>query len=215
MSRRSFTAICATFLLAQSAFAHRPYERVSGTFRRADGTIISIVRHRVDGIIAADPVSIQFRLPDGAEVVKTEHIFDAVELATSSGIEIYQFRKIWLPIAVRVDAFDGYELRDITTSRRTKSIFVHFAAHWISYILIGGLTALLLSVSAGVRSLPRGSWRSGLRALGFAIVGLVGFCLGYDVLVFEPLSPILVLGCAASIRLLPRLLRGRTRAIFG
>src|ERR1044072_9042576 len=63
--------ICLVVSPASSAFAHRPYERAVGTFERNDRTTISIVRHYVDGIVAADPVSIQFRLPGGTEVAKT------------------------------------------------------------------------------------------------------------------------------------------------
>src|SRR5262245_40650713 len=116
--RSGICFVCGLLLSTFPAFAHRPYERGAGTFERADGEVISIVRHYVDGIIAADPVSIQFRLPDGTKLAHTLHVFDAVVRPLGSGVEVYQFRSTWLPVASRVESFDGYELKDITSARQ-------------------------------------------------------------------------------------------------
>jgi len=188
---------------------------VAGTFHRADGETISIVRHHVDGIIAADPVSIQFRLPDGAEVARTPHIFDAAVRSVSSGVEIYQFRTTWLPIASRIDLFDGYQLRDITSSRRASSLLVHFTVHWIRYLVAGGLAAILVALHSRLLSIPKRGWRAALRALGLGLNGLAGCLIGYEILVFEPLSPLVLSGCAAVIWSLIRGFRQNRHATLG
>ncbi len=81
--------VCGLLLPAASAFAHRPYERVAGSFERSDGVSIAIARHYVDGIMGRDPVSIQFRLPNGREIVCTPHTGDAVVRPITGGVEIY------------------------------------------------------------------------------------------------------------------------------
>ncbi len=204
------------FLLAAiSAFAHRPYERVAGTFQRADGTAISVVRHHVDGIIAADAVSIQFRLPDGAEIARTPHIFDAVVQPVSSGVEVYQFRTTWLPVASRVDSFDGYELKDITSSRLGRSFRVHFTGHWVGYLVTGGLAAFFVALYFALLSMPKRGRRAALRWLGSAFVGVAGYLLAYDILVFEPVSPFVLGGCGVIVWALIRVIRRKRHATVG
>jgi len=166
----------------------------------------------VDGIIAADPVSIQFRLPDGTEVARTPHIFDAVVQPVASGVEVYQFRTAWLPVASRVDSFDGYGLKDITSSRRARSILVHFTGHWVGYLVTGGLAAFLVRLYFGLLSMPKRGWRAASRWLGFAFVGVAGFLLAYDILVFEPLSPLVLGGCGALVWALACVLRRKRPA---
>ena len=203
-------------LLAQtSAFAHRPYERVAGTFQRADGTTISIVRHHVDGIIAADPVSIQFRLPDGVEVAHTPHIFDAVVEPIASGLEIYQFQTTWIPVASRVDSFDGYELKDITSSRRARSFLVHFTGQWVGYLVTSGLATVFVASYFALRSMPERGWRAALRWLGLAFVRVAGFLLGYDILMFEPVSPLVLGGFGAIVWALIRVIRRKRQLTTG
>jgi hypothetical protein len=182
-------SFCGVLLAATTAFAHRPYERVAGTFQRADGTVISIVRHHVDGIIAADPVSIRFRLPDGTEVMHTPYIFDAIARPVTSGIEIYQFRTTWLPIASRVDLFDGYQLKDITSSRRANSLVVHFAGHWVGYLVAGGFAALFVALYFGLRAMPKRGSRAALRRLGITLVGVAGFFSPTTFLYLSPFHP--------------------------
>jgi hypothetical protein len=191
--------VCVILLPSFPAFAHRPYERVSGTFQRADGAAISIVRHHVDGITAADPVSIQFRLPDGVEVAHTQYVFDAVVRPVPSGVEIYQFRTTWLPVASRVESFDGYELKDITSSRRAGSLLVHFAGHWVAYLVKGGFAGFFISLYFGLHAMPKRGWRVVLQWVGFAFVGLAGSLLAYDILVFEPVSPVVLGGCGVIV----------------
>jgi hypothetical protein len=213
--RSSTLLVCLVLLSTTPALAHRPYERVAGTFQRADGTSISIVRHWVDGILGADPVSIQFRLPDGAEIARTRHIFDAVVQPVGSGVEVYQFRTTWLPVASRVDGFDGYRLTDITSSRRARSIAVHFVGHWVGYLVTGGLAAFLGVLWNALRSMPNRGWRAAFRWVGFAFVGFAGFFFVYDLLVFEAVSPPVLGACGVIVWALVRLIRSKRQAIAG
>src|SRR4249920_203341 len=108
--------LMASALCAPSAFAHAPYERRACTFVRQDGVRISAVAHYVDGIIGQDPVSIQFRSPDGSVIASTVRTSDTVVVRRgTSGADIYRFPSDWIPVAGSVQRFDGYTLRDITT----------------------------------------------------------------------------------------------------
>jgi hypothetical protein len=187
--------VCVILLGAFPALAHRPYENVAGTFQRGDGTVISIVRHRVDGIFFADPVSIQFRLPDGTQLAQTPHIFDAVVRPVPSAVEVYQFRTTWLPIASRVDVFDGYDLKDITANRRLISPLFHFVGHWVAYLVAVGFGMIFAGLYSALRAMPKQSGWAVLRWFGFALVGAAGCFYAYDILVFEPVSPLILAGC--------------------
>lgn len=201
----------AILLVAPPAFAHRPYEHVSGNFQRGDGTRISIVRHRVDGIIAADPVAILFRLPDGTEVAHTPHVFDAVVWRVPSGVEVYQFQTTWLPIASRVQIFDGYVMKDITSGKRSISPLIHFASHWLGYVIAISLGIGLVGIWGALRALPKRGWRIALRWIGFAFVACAGGLYAYDILVFEPMSPLVLAACGSMLAAFYTFVRRRTR----
>jgi hypothetical protein len=158
-------------LTSWTAFAHRPYDRAAGTFERRDGIAVSIVRHYIDGIFFADPVSIQFRLPDGTNVASTPYVFDAVLRAVPSAVEVYQFPSTWVPIAGRVDRFDGYDLRNITPERRLISPFIHLAGHWVEYLVVFGLGMIFVALYLALRAIPKRGWRVPLRWTGFALRG--------------------------------------------
>jgi hypothetical protein len=200
-------------LPAFPALAHPPYERVAGTFSRPDGITISIVRHYVDGIIAADPVSIHFRLPDGTDVAHTPHTFDAITRSVPSGVEIYQFPTTWLPVASRVDKFDGYGLKEITTSKRPASPFVHFADHWLAYLVATGLAAFFTALYSALRIMPRHGWRGVMRTAGLVFVMLAAGLLAYDIMIFEPVSPFVLIGCWGILTALYRFIRKKNDPI--
>jgi hypothetical protein len=204
--------LTCTFLLASSpAFAHAPYEHAAGTFQRRDGTSISIVRQYRDGIFGADPVSIEFRLSDGTQVAHTPEVFDAVVHRLPSGLEVYQFKTTWLPVASRVQIFDGYALKDITSSRRYVSPFIHFAGHWLGYLVALGFAALFVSLWIGLRRIPRRGWRVPLRWAGLGIVAFAVACYTYVILVFEPISPLVLAGCDLMLGAARAFARSRTR----
>ena len=186
------TTICALLFFARPAPAHPPHERSVGTFRRGDGTALNIVYRRVDGIFFADPVSVQFRFSNGTNAAQTAYVADALLRTSPSGVEVYQYSQAWIPIAGRVERFDGYELKDITAARQGVSLFVHLADHWLAYVAVGGLWLYLVRLKRGLLAMPNRGWRVPLRWAGFGVVFVVGGFVGYDVLVFEPISPLLV-----------------------
>ncbi len=202
-------------LVAWPALAHRPYDRPAGTFQREDGTAISIVRHYVDGIFFADPVSVQFRLPNGTNVAQTPYILDAVVRTVPSAVEVYQFASTWVPIASRVDRFDGQELHNITTERRFTSLLVHLSGHWIAYLVIIGLGVFFVALYSALRAIPKQGWRLALRWIGFGLVGFVGSLWAYDVLVFEPVSPFILALVAAAFMAALKYVRRRRHAVVG
>lgn len=181
---------------ATPVFAHRPYERPVGNFQRDDGASISIARHYEDGILFADPVSILFRLADGTEVAKTSFVADAVLRHIPSGIEIYQFETTSLPIASKVERFDGYALKDITSSRRLISPLIHTADHWLGYLIAIGVGALFIRLGIALRTLPNRFLFVVLKIIGFGFISLAGLLYLYDIFVFEPLSPLVLVPAA-------------------
>ena len=90
---------------------------MAGSFSGRDGVTALAVEHDVDGILGADPVSVQFRLPEGTVISQTDRTCDRVVLRrTSAGVEVYRFPSDWIPVASSVQQFDGFSLTDITTS---------------------------------------------------------------------------------------------------
>jgi hypothetical protein len=191
------------------AWAHRPYEHIAGTFDRADGKVLTIVERHVDGIVVADPVSIQFRHADGTELAHTSYVSDAVLRRTTSGIQIYQFSTTWLPIAGRIDLFDGYSLTNITSSKRQWfSLLVHIAGHWTGYLATFGFGALFLLGWLGIRAIPKRGWLTALRMLGFVCVGFAT-AIYLLILLYAPISPVVLLVLGSPGVLVYRVLRSR------
>lgn len=158
----------------------------------------------MDGIVAEDPVSIQFRLPDGSEVARTPPVSDAIVRPATSGVEIYQFRTHWLPVASRVDLFDGYQLTEITSDRRATSSIVHFAEHWTGYLIVGGIAVILAALHFGLCAMPEHGWYAAVRRAGLVFVAVAGFLLAYVILMFLPLSPLVLGGGGAMVWALVR-----------
>jgi hypothetical protein len=125
-------------------------------------------------------------------VASTPYVDDAVVRAVPAAVEVYQFPSTWVPIAGRVDRFDGYDLKDITPKRRFISPFVHLAGHWVAYLVVVGLAVIFAAFYSALRAIPKRGWRVGLRWAGFALLGFVGSLCVYDILVFEPVSPLIL-----------------------
>jgi len=194
MLPRSSSAVFVflTLLTGWDAFAHRPYDRPVGAFKRADGTEVSIVRHYVDGIFFADPVSVQFRMPNGTNVAQTAYNSDAVVRPIRSGVEVYQFPSTWVPVAGRVHRFDGYELKDITPEKRSISPLIHLAGHWIAYCVVLCVIAVFAGFFLALRAVPNRGWRIPLRWIAFGLFSFAALFCAYDILVFEPVSPLVL-----------------------
>lgn len=69
----------------------------------------------------------------------------------------------------------------------------------------GGLAAFLVALAFALRLMPKRGWRAALRGLGLVFVGGAGFLLAYDILFFEPVSPLVLIGCGALVYGLVRL----------
>jgi hypothetical protein len=195
--------VSLTVFITSPALAHRDYDHPVGTFQRADGTTISIVEHYTDGIIAADPVSVQFRLPDGSVIATTEFASDVAVRRPSPGtVEVYQFESTFIPIASRVHRFDGYTLADVTSSStRSVSPLVHTAHHWLGYVIALAIAAFFVVVWFGARAIPHRGWLAAVRVLGFCFAVFAGALYLLMLLWMAPLSaPVLfVLGLVCCL----------------
>lgn len=190
MTRILLLIMSLTVGITSSALAHRDYEHPVGTFQRADGNTISIVEYYTDGIFAADPVLVQFRLPDGSVFASTDFASDVViRRPSSSTVEVYQFEGTFIPIAACVHRFDGYALSDVTSARRAVSPLVHTAHYWLGYITALVVAAFFVVVWFGARSLPHHGWLAAVRILGFCFAVLVGALYLLMLLWMTPLSP--------------------------
>lgn len=188
-------------LLTTRSLAHRPYEHTAGTFERRDGIVVSIFEHYIDGIIFADPVSIQFRLLDGTELAHTEYVSDAALSRSRDHIDIYQFGSTFIPIAKRIQRFDGYSLSDVKSPALVLlSPFIHTASHCFGYLLGLFFAAFFFVVWRAVCVMPARGWTDVFRGLGFVLVGL-GSLLSLLMLLYAPISPIIltVLGAVLAI----------------
>jgi hypothetical protein len=219
MWRHPIQALCfALAILAgiQPVEAHAPYEYKIGSFVRSDGAEIAVIRHFEDGILGPDPMSIRFRLGDGVDLAKTDLTAEAVVSYGSGGVEIFQYRFLLVPIAHRVGRFDGYSLTRAPTVGAFRSIRVHTLEHWRGYGIVTLLGLLLAILGRGIWRLPTRGIFGGLRTMGIVCWYFVFFVLAYDVLVFEPLSLLVLLsigglvlaGCALGVRAKRRLRNG-------
>lgn len=193
-----FIILIASLLGATEAFAHRPYEVAAGSFTRSDGVTISAVKHYVDGIFGTDPVSVQFRLPDGSAIAQTERTRDSVIVrSTSFGVEIYRFKTDWIPFASSVERFDGFSLTN-TSSRRTSllSALVHTRAHLREYAVVLSLLGVLVGCWFAARAIPKRGWLVVARIVSLVTVALVFGLFVLLILFAVPISPFIV--CAFS-----------------
>ena len=186
--------LCTLFglcLLAPRASAHRPYEHRIGELRRDDGQTVSIFEFYVDGIIASDPVSIQFRLPDGTNIASTAFTADAVVRQGASMAEVYQFNSFLVPVADRVQRFDGYSLSDgMTGKKRLLSPLFHVSSHWKDYAMSLGAAAFLVTTGYLLTRIPKEGGGRWIRAFGyFGLVVMTAIYLLFT-LVFVLMGPV-------------------------
>lgn len=186
--------IVASLFWAASAFAHRPYEVAAGGFTRSDGVTVSAVRHYVDGIFGADPVSVQFRLPDGSVIAQTERTRDSVVVhGTAVGIEVYRFKSDWLPFANSVERFDGFSLIDASSRRAgLMSAIVHTRAHLRDYAVVITLVGVFVGSWFAARAIPKRGGLATVRVLGLVAVAVAFALFALLVLFAVPVSPFIV-----------------------
>jgi len=181
-----FFVACFCSIAAPQAYAHRPYERPLGVFHRSDGENIKIVKHFIDGILAADPSAIRFHLSDGTTIAASNYHTEVIIHRTTGSVEIFEFNSSWLPLASHIRQFDGYSLKDATTwTKRLVSPFVHIFDHLASYLvsLVIG-TFLLIRWKAGQAS----------KISGFSKLFVGGGTALYllFILWISPLSPVIL-----------------------
>jgi hypothetical protein len=189
--RLIFVLLSLFLLTASRAFAHRPYEHRIGELRRDDGQTVSIFECYVDGIIMSDPVSIQFRLPNGTNIASTAYTADAVVRGGASIAEVYQFNSFLVPVANRVQRFDGYSLSDgMTSPKRLLSPLFHLISHWGYYAMLLGVAMFLAATGYFLSSSPKeGGWLW-IRAFGyFGLVVITPIYLLFT-LVFVLMGPV-------------------------
>lgn len=186
--------LIACFLGAMEAFAHRPYEVPVGSFTRSDGTTISAVRHYVDGILGADPVSVQFRLSDGSVVAQTRRTRDSVVVRrTSLGIDVYRFGSDWFPFASSIEHFDGFSVTDIASPPTSiLSVLVHTRGHLREYVAVLLLAGVFVGCWFAVRAIPKRAWLAVARAWGIVTLALAFGVFVMLVLFMVPVSPLIV-----------------------
>jgi hypothetical protein len=205
--------IACLLVLAPRLLAHAPYEVPAGTFTRSDGRKVTIVKYYVDGIFGGDPVSVKFRLADGSEVAQTELTTDTTDATvrhTTRGIEIYQFPSGWIPLARRIDLFDGFALTEITAQRNSwDSFMAHMKDHWREYAVLLGAGAALVALFFALHAVPSRGTLKVLRVLGFVCLAVVAgvYCLVVLVVSSPPIVLVFLLVLVFAILLLRFIVR--------
>lgn len=147
-------------LLSGSAWAQYPSD--AGNFVRSDGVVVTARTLEGDGVIARTGNTCWFELSNGASVklVAPNRSLSCVILPRSRLAEIYWYRSDMLPVANRVEQFDGHAISDITTpSRRWFSPLLHTYTHWVSYLVALVLFSVLLLFGFRImRATPHHSW---------------------------------------------------------
>jgi drug/metabolite transporter (DMT)-like permease len=82
-------------------------------------------------------------------------------------------------------------------------------------LVIVGLGVFFVTIYSALRAIPKQGWRLALRWIGFGLVGFAGSLCAYDVLVFEPLSPVILAFVAAASMAVLNLVRRKRHATVG
>jgi hypothetical protein len=181
------------FAFAPRAVARRPYDRADGSFERKDGKTVFVFKHYVDGIVVADPVSVQFRLADGTEIASTSYTGDGIIFPASTGRRVYQYASSWFPVADRVEDFDGFSLTNVTSlPLELASPIIHLAWYWQAYSISLAISLALFASWKGLEAMPRRSSFKVARVIGYCVVAPVGG-LYFLILLYGPISAPLVL----------------------
>ncbi|HNQ74022.1 MAG TPA: hypothetical protein PKN95_10525 [Verrucomicrobiota bacterium] len=76
---------------------------------------------------------------------------------------------------------------------------VHFTDYWLRYLIFSAGWLLGISLQISTRGVPAAGWRRMLRAAGAVAIGILNFILLYDLMVFEPISPLVVAAVCAAV----------------
>jgi len=72
----------------------------------------------------------------------------------------------------------------------------------------------LIAACSALRAIPKQGWRLALRWIGFGLVGFMG-SLFYDILVFEPVSPLILAFVAAVVMAVLNFIGRKRHALVG
>jgi len=178
-------------LLAAPAWAEAPY--VAGKFTFSDGVVVTATELEMDGVIARTGVMCWLDLSDGKKVwlTRPKQSLSCVVRTHESMAEIYWYRSDALPIANKVERFDGYTFTDITTpARRWLSPLIHTGNHWLSYVVTIGLFIVPLRLG---RRILQGSAETGprrfLRVVWIVIGSLIAAVYSLVMTMYSAISP--------------------------
>ena len=191
-----------------SSVADSSLQEPAGSFRRNDGVELAIVRCYTNRYSSTGPANLRFQAPDGTLVAQTEPAGNNVIQGTpSNSIVIYQFNRTFLPVADRIQCFDGYTLVDVTASSTIwHTVIIHTASHWWNYLLALLISAMLVGAWIVTKAIPSRDWLSAVRAFGFCFIGLSWMVFLLKLLSWPPISPpvffVVFLACLLPILLL-------------
>lgn len=150
----------ATLLAMVSCWAHAPCSREKGQFTRNDGKRVSISLDCSDGLLGPDPCSLGIRLEDGTPLTRVGEVTDDLEVrVVRERAELYWFASIWIPIAGKVNIFDGYQLTEMAfPGKRLSSFWVHLEAHGFQYLVFLVALTTLVAGWRWSRAIPRRGW---------------------------------------------------------
>lgn len=194
-SRTQIASVINKFLIvfllyfATNAFADGP--SASGNFKRSDGVVVTAIAFE-RGSIYRFGVECWFDMSDGTHIRPSRpNTGSCVVRTTDSFAEIYWYPSDVLPIASRVERFDGYSFVDITTpGRRWLSPLIHTSDHLMSYLVTIALFAFPLMIGRKIiMATPKIGWRRFLRV--FWIVFGVFLALFYSLMCtgYSAISP--------------------------
>lgn len=182
--------IAGLLLFATHAFAEAPV--VAGKFLRSDGVVVTAIELEA-GSVMRTGVMCWFDMSDGTHIQppRPNKSLSCVVRIKDSAAEIYWYRSDALPVANRVERFDGYSFVDITTpGRRWLSPLIHTSDHLLSYLVTIALFVWPLMIGRKIlRATPKIGWRRFLRV--FWIVVGVFLTLFYSVFItmYSAISP--------------------------
>lgn len=214
-----FLVACILFVAANAFANNRPIEIKSysnglayaeesdvsemGEFKRGDGGVVKAYREELFTAMAMPTGSAcWFVLPDGTGIKAYKVIATCLLETKGNAAEIYWFDSL-LPMASKVQQFDGYAFVDVTTpGKRWLSIIIHLRAYLVQYLVtILGFAALASRVGKWIiaKPTPKRWWLSVKLGVGITVLlTTIFFFLLLVIVLFRP-ETILLSTCFAFL----------------
>lgn len=181
------------------AYAEERNVSEMGEFKRGDGRVVKAYREELYTSMAMPTGSAcWFVLPDGTGIRANKVLATCLLHTTGNVADLYWFDSL-LPMASKVQQFDGYTFVDVTTpGERWLSIIIHLRAYLIQYLVtILGFAAFASRVGKWIIAKPNPKrWRL-LAKLGVGVTVLmtaIFFFLLLVIILFRP-ETILLSAC--------------------